>query len=157
MPSPRGSARALTVAALATARTPGRCRAAAAAPRSLQWSGGDLEDVLATGVTRFSRASRSSFHRSERSTDSSRGQLPADQAHTLQSWFKALEIDANQAWKLCNILDAEKSGRISLEDFVDWCLRLRGPAARVDAEALMWDVRCVCARAEHAARILVPG
>jgi hypothetical protein len=95
----------------------------------------------------------------ESSNDMSEG-LTAAEIHfqlakpKVQSWFKALDIDANQAWKLFKILDAEKSGRVSLEDFVEGCLKLRGPATRVDVESMMWDVRGAYNRAEHAAGML---
>jgi len=58
----------------------------------------------------------------------------------VQSWFKALDIDAKQTWKLFKILDGG-SGRISCEEFVEGCLKLRGWATRVDVESLKWEIR----------------
>merc|ERR1719382_117499 len=58
----------------------------------------------------------------------------------VQSWFKALDVDAKQTWKLFKILDADSSGRVSLDDFIGGCLRLRGPATRVDVESLKWEI-----------------
>jgi len=59
----------------------------------------------------------------------------------VQSWFRSLDIDAKQTWKLFKIIDADNSGRVSLEEFVEGCLQLRGPATRVDVESLKWDIR----------------
>jgi len=59
----------------------------------------------------------------------------------VQSWFKALDIDAKQTWKLFKILDPNNDGRISLDDFVEGCLRLKGHATRVDVESLKWEIR----------------
>jgi hypothetical protein len=72
----------------------------------------------------------------------------------VQSWFKALDVDANQAWKLFKILDAERSGRVSHEDFVEGCLKLKGSATRVDVESLKWDIRGAHNRAERTAAML---
>ncbi|CAK0807144.1 unnamed protein product, partial [Prorocentrum cordatum] len=69
----------------------------------------------------------------------------------VQSWFKALDIDAKQTWKLFKILDADRTGRVSLEDFVHGCLQLRGPATRVDVESLKWEIRGANSRAEQTA------
>ncbi|CAK0855393.1 unnamed protein product [Prorocentrum cordatum] len=73
----------------------------------------------------------------------------------VQAWFTALDVDVRHAWKFFNIIDAEKSGRVSLEDFVEGCLKLRGAATRVDVESLKWEIRWAHKRAEHTARVLV--
>ena len=65
-------------------------------------------------------------------------QLKKDKVKT---WFRSLDIDANQTWKLFKIIDSDNSGRISLEEFVGGCLQLRGPATRVDVESLKWEIR----------------
>ncbi|CAK0828540.1 unnamed protein product [Prorocentrum cordatum] len=72
----------------------------------------------------------------------------------VQSWFRALDIDATQTWKLFKVLDAGNSGRVSLEDFVEGCLRLRGQATRVDVESLKWEIRGANRRSEQDAQML---
>jgi len=59
----------------------------------------------------------------------------------VQSWFKALDIDAKQTWKLFKILDTDQTGRVSLHEFIEGCLRMRGSATRVDVESLKWEIR----------------
>jgi len=75
----------------------------------------------------------------------------------VQSWFKALDVDAKQTWKLFKMIDSDNSGRVSLEEFVGGCLRLRGSATRVDVESLKWEIRrandCVDQAAERIAGV----
>jgi len=72
----------------------------------------------------------------------------------VQSWFKALDVDAKQAWKLYKILDHDRSGHVSIEEFVEGCLRLRGQATRVDVESMKWEIRGSTKRAEQNAQRL---
>ncbi|CAK0804350.1 unnamed protein product [Prorocentrum cordatum] len=67
----------------------------------------------------------------------------------VQSWFKAMDIDAKQTWKLFKALDPGNSGRISLQDFVEGCLQMKGSATRVDVESLKWEIRAANKRAER--------
>jgi hypothetical protein len=71
----------------------------------------------------------------------------------VQSWFKALDIDAKQTWKLFKILDGG-SGLISCEEFVEGCLKLRGWATRVDVESLKWEIRGAKTRLDQTAQSL---
>jgi hypothetical protein len=59
----------------------------------------------------------------------------------VQSWFKALDIDTKQTWKLFKILDSNGSGVVSSEQFVEGCMILKGYATRVDVESLKWEIR----------------
>ncbi|CAK0857203.1 unnamed protein product [Prorocentrum cordatum] len=65
----------------------------------------------------------------------------------VQSFFKALDIDAKQTWKLFKVLDSANSGAISLQDFVEGCLQMKGSATRVDVESLKWEIRAANRRA----------
>ncbi|CAK0875955.1 unnamed protein product [Prorocentrum cordatum] len=67
----------------------------------------------------------------------------------VQSWFKAMDIDAKQTWKLFKALDTANAGIISLQDFVEGCLQMKGSATRVDVESLKWEIRAANQRAER--------
>jgi len=53
------------------------------------------------------------------------------------AYFRALDMDLNHAWKLFTLLDPDSSGTIDLEEFVEGCLKLRGPATRLDMEMVL--------------------
>ncbi|CAE7281182.1 Scn11a [Symbiodinium natans] len=52
------------------------------------------------------------------------------------AYFRALDMDLNNVWKLFTLLDPDGSGTIDLQEFVEGCLKLRGPATRLDMEPL---------------------
>eukprot|EP00930_Biecheleria_cincta_P034681 TRINITY_DN23937_c0_g1_i1.p1 TRINITY_DN23937_c0_g1~~TRINITY_DN23937_c0_g1_i1.p1 ORF type:complete len:754 (-),score=80.73 TRINITY_DN23937_c0_g1_i1:44-2305(-) len=56
------------------------------------------------------------------------------EAPEIQSYFHALEIDTDAAWKLFDLLDPDDNGSVEIHEFVEGCLRLRGPAKRIDSE-----------------------
>jgi len=51
----------------------------------------------------------------------------------------ALEIHANDARALFNLLDADKSGSVDVQEFIDGCLRLQGAAKAFDINCLMHE------------------
>eukprot|EP00435_Cladocopium_sp_Y103_P035386 s836_g9.t1 len=53
------------------------------------------------------------------------------------AYFRALDMDLNNAWKLFTLLDPDNSGTIDLTEFVEGCLKLRGPATRLDMEMVL--------------------
>merc|ERR1712113_740981 len=58
----------------------------------------------------------------------------------MQAFFRSLEIEANDAWSLFKLLDADGQGAVDSEEFVAGCLRLRGAAkaihiAELDSQA----------------------
>mmetsp|Transcript_39985 Transcript_39985/g.74099 ORF Transcript_39985/g.74099 Transcript_39985/m.74099 type:complete len:666 (+) Transcript_39985:3-2000(+) len=57
-----------------------------------------------------------------------------EQLHTpaMDEYFRAVELSRREAKDLFRLLDVDKSGSISIEEFVRGCLRLRGPARSVD-------------------------
>ncbi|CAK0881052.1 unnamed protein product, partial [Prorocentrum cordatum] len=91
----------------------------------------------------------------EDSSDGASNELTAAELHfqlakpKVQSWFR-IDIDVKQTWKLFKILDINNSGRVSLDDFVEGCLTLRGQATRVDVESLKWEIRGATIHAEEA-------
>jgi len=69
----------------------------------------------------------------------------------VQSWFNALDIDTKQTWKLFKAIDADGSGRVSVQEFIEGCLQMRGSATRVDVESLKWEIRSANSNAQDAA------
>merc|ERR1712232_1098111 len=55
------------------------------------------------------------------------------------AYFKALDIDATEAKGLFELLDADGSGDVALEEFVTGCLRLKGEATAVDVVTLIHE------------------
>ncbi|CAE7376338.1 Scn11a [Symbiodinium sp. CCMP2592] len=53
------------------------------------------------------------------------------------AYFRALDMDLNNVWKLFTLLDPDGSGTIDLQEFVEGCLKLRGPATRLDMELVL--------------------
>lgn len=56
-------------------------------------------------------------------------------------FFLLLDIDTEDAWTMFNLLDATSSGVIDAEEFVDGCLRLKGPAKSIDLATFRDDTR----------------
>ncbi len=55
------------------------------------------------------------------------------------AYFGALGLDTTDAWKLFKLLDTGSETGIDCEDFVEGCLRLRGPAKAMDIAKLSYD------------------
>jgi hypothetical protein len=55
----------------------------------------------------------------------------------MEEYFKVIDLDMSEARGFFDLLDLEGTGRISSEDFVMGCLRLRGPARAIDLAILM--------------------
>lgn len=62
------------------------------------------------------------------------------------AYFRALDMDLNNAWKLFTLLDPDGSGTIDLNEFVEGCLKLRGPATRLDMEMVLSVARSTAKR-----------
>merc|ERR1712125_274061 len=59
----------------------------------------------------------------------------------VQSYFHALGLDTHDAERLFSLLDEDGSGELSLDEFLDGCLRLKGPARSIDVYTLMYESR----------------
>merc|ERR1712039_663522 len=57
----------------------------------------------------------------------------------MRSYFEFLDIDAAEAQGLFDLLDADLSGDVSIEEFVNGCLRLKGEATAVDVVTLIHE------------------
>mmetsp|Transcript_96384 Transcript_96384/g.278202 ORF Transcript_96384/g.278202 Transcript_96384/m.278202 type:complete len:585 (+) Transcript_96384:77-1831(+) len=55
----------------------------------------------------------------------------------VRSYFEALELDTSQAHLLFDLLDKDGSGSVSVEEFVEGCVRLRGHARSIDVNRVI--------------------
>lgn len=55
--------------------------------------------------------------------------------------FQSLDLSARDSWTLFKLLDEEGNGDINLMEFMDGCLRLRGPAKALDIACVMDESR----------------
>eukprot|EP00812_Abedinium_dasypus_P010580 NODE_4190_length_701_cov_282.809598.p1 GENE.NODE_4190_length_701_cov_282.809598~~NODE_4190_length_701_cov_282.809598.p1 ORF type:complete len:147 (+),score=43.46 NODE_4190_length_701_cov_282.809598:98-538(+) len=60
---------------------------------------------------------------------------------TIQAYFEALGLDAADAWTLFKLIDTEQNHQISIEEFIQGCMRLRGGAKGIDSARLVEDNR----------------
>jgi len=56
--------------------------------------------------------------------------------HDTKALFKSLDIQLDNAWQLFNLLDESGSGSVNAMDFVDLCLKVKGPAKSIDMACL---------------------
>merc|ERR1712050_122653 len=83
----------------------------------------------------------------ERMDQDGSGTISYDEIHDyldhpkVESYFKALSLDASDMARLFGLLDADGSGEINVEEFLDGCLRLKGNARSIDLHSLICDVR----------------
>lgn len=55
--------------------------------------------------------------------------------------FKTIDVDIKEAGGLFRLLDLNGNGEVDSEEFLDGCLRLRGPAKALDMALLMREIR----------------
>jgi len=55
--------------------------------------------------------------------------------------FKTIDVDIKEAAGLFRLLDLNGNGEVDSEEFLDGCLRLRGPAKALDMALLMREIR----------------
>jgi len=60
-----------------------------------------------------------------------------DESLQLQSYFEALELDAEDAKALFKLLDRDDSGEIHMYEFCEGCMRLKGEAKSFDINCLL--------------------
>jgi len=58
----------------------------------------------------------------------------------VKAYFASLDIEVSQASDLFSLLDVDDSGDISLEEFLDGCMRLHGSASSMDVNLLLWEI-----------------
>merc|ERR1712050_414496 len=55
----------------------------------------------------------------------------------MQMFFKAVDLNQEEAKDLFRLLDIDDSGTLDPEEFVNGCLRLQGPAKAIDLASFM--------------------
>ncbi|CAJ1454900.1 unnamed protein product [Effrenium voratum] len=58
----------------------------------------------------------------------------------LQTIFDALEITSTDAWNLFAQLDRDGSGEVDVDEFLEGCMKVKGPARSIDVMCLQKDV-----------------
>merc|ERR1712083_898519 len=59
----------------------------------------------------------------------------------VQAYFTHLNLEIEKAWDIFRIIDRDKSGTVSIEEFVGGCLRLRGVAKTMDLAQVTYDLK----------------
>mmetsp|Transcript_34867 Transcript_34867/g.81483 ORF Transcript_34867/g.81483 Transcript_34867/m.81483 type:complete len:710 (+) Transcript_34867:128-2257(+) len=57
-----------------------------------------------------------------------------------QAYLRHLNLNVDKAWDIFRLVDADRSGAVSSEEFVEGCLRLRGEAKAVDVARLGYEM-----------------
>jgi len=66
--------------------------------------------------------------------------------YQMQEYFKAIDVHPSEAKRVFRLLDMDDSGQIDATEFLDGCLRLRGPAKALDLAMLQHEVLWLCRR-----------
>eukprot|EP00930_Biecheleria_cincta_P052303 TRINITY_DN37562_c0_g1_i1.p1 TRINITY_DN37562_c0_g1~~TRINITY_DN37562_c0_g1_i1.p1 ORF type:complete len:299 (-),score=52.60 TRINITY_DN37562_c0_g1_i1:163-951(-) len=59
------------------------------------------------------------------------------------AYFDTLDLDLDKAWDIFRLLDDDESGTVSMDEFVEGCLKLRGQARSMDLAILGYDFQRV--------------
>jgi len=59
----------------------------------------------------------------------------------MQEFFKGMDVNAEDAEFVFRLMDADKSGQICAQEFLDSCVRLRGPARVLECAMLIQELR----------------
>eukprot|EP00413_Alexandrium_margalefii_P039299 CAMPEP_0204603214 /NCGR_PEP_ID=MMETSP0661-20131031/57126_1 /ASSEMBLY_ACC=CAM_ASM_000606 /TAXON_ID=109239 /ORGANISM="Alexandrium margalefi, Strain AMGDE01CS-322" /LENGTH=751 /DNA_ID=CAMNT_0051614259 /DNA_START=22 /DNA_END=2277 /DNA_ORIENTATION=+ len=70
--------------------------------------------------------------------------------------FSVLDIDIADSNYLFDMLDLDGSGEVDMEEFVSGCLRLKGNAKSIDIHTLMFEVKHLMKKVDHAVSGLPP-
>merc|ERR1740129_1496985 len=61
----------------------------------------------------------------------------------LQAVFASMSILVDDGWTMFKLLDVRKTGVINIDDFVEGCLRIRGPAKKLDLMRISSEQRVI--------------
>merc|ERR1712003_205899 len=56
------------------------------------------------------------------------------------AYFAHLNLDIARAWDIFRLIDVDKSGSVSMEEFVEGCLKFRGDARKLDVANIMYTL-----------------
>merc|ERR1719161_1462196 len=73
---------------------------------------------------------------------------------TVQKKLRLIDLPVQDAKELYNILDADGSGSLSIDEFIGGCLRLKGHAKSKDLLAVQMSVECLAEKIDEAERNL---
>lgn len=59
----------------------------------------------------------------------------------IRTFFQALDVEAKDAWTLFKLMDVSGNGDLDASEFVDGCMRLKGPARSIDVSLLLQEQR----------------
>merc|ERR1712087_206733 len=62
-------------------------------------------------------------------------------AQNLDEYCNAIGISSEDATNLFHLIDEDASGNVTISEFVEGCLRLRGPAKSTDLSTLAYNLR----------------
>jgi len=71
------------------------------------------------------------------------------QDENVKALFQLFELEPVDAWTLFKLLDTEGTGDVDVEEFVEGCLRLKGPARSIDIAVILHDHQLMKKRLQH--------
>jgi len=61
------------------------------------------------------------------------------QEERMQAFFQSIEIETTDAWTIFKLLDADGEGTISLHEFIEGCLRIKGNAKSIHIAQILYE------------------
>eukprot|EP00931_Biecheleriopsis_adriatica_P104093 TRINITY_DN78832_c0_g1_i1.p1 TRINITY_DN78832_c0_g1~~TRINITY_DN78832_c0_g1_i1.p1 ORF type:complete len:631 (+),score=132.21 TRINITY_DN78832_c0_g1_i1:58-1893(+) len=74
-------------------------------------------------------------------------QKQLDNKHMLE-FFHNIDVDISEAESVFRLMDYDGSGSIDLDEFLNGCLNLKGPAKAIDTSALIFETRSIARQCE---------
>lgn len=57
----------------------------------------------------------------------------------VQAYFQSFELDVTQARTLFKLLDLDESNDVGIDEFIEGCMRMKGPARSIDVNMLLYE------------------
>ncbi|CAE7192490.1 CATSPER1 [Symbiodinium natans] len=108
--------------------------------------------MLSTRKEKYFRAVRRLFTTLDQNSDGGITKQEFEQAWdnpVLQTVFDALEISASDAWQLFTELDSDGSGEVDVDEFLEGCMSIKGPARSIDVVRIKKDLLRLRQRLEY--------